>query len=124
VVHVICSDAVGQPRFEGPRCLLPQGEERDSKVVTPCSVVVRYERLRGLCCLYPHPEQGSKIILNGVGAKKATTWIIAVKTSNLASTQMMLVIHFIKHSLPDSPDCNKLYKIRSTISVHPHHIEW
>jgi len=54
-------------------------------VVTPCSVVVRYQRFRGPRCLYLHPE-GPTTTLHGVTTQKTSTWIITtVKASNLAS---------------------------------------
>jgi hypothetical protein len=44
--------------------------------MTPCSVVVRYEYLRGPCCLHLQGEHTT--ILHGVTTQKTSTWICRV----------------------------------------------
>jgi len=49
-------------------------------IVTPCSVVVGYQRSRGPCWLCVH------LTLHGVTTQKTSTWnITAMKVSKLAS---------------------------------------
>jgi hypothetical protein len=40
------------------------------RVVTPCSVVVGYQRFRGPCCLHLHPENGGSTKIPGVTTQK------------------------------------------------------
>jgi len=61
-------------------------------VVTPCSVVVRYQRFRGPCCLHLQgevarmAENSISIGLDGVTIQKISTWSITIlKSSKLTN---------------------------------------
>jgi len=56
-------------------------------LVTPCSVVVGYQRFRGPCCLHLHPLKRwyPTTTLNGVTNQKTSTWnVTSVKAPKLS----------------------------------------